>query len=127
MAPRMIERLVGENLDMVVGTRVAEPGRAFPPGHRFGNRMFNGLVGRFFGRDFRDIFSGYRVFSHRFVKSFPAVAGGFDIETEMTVHALELRLPVAAVENRSAERPTGSARKLRTGRAGRRERAGEGN
>src|SRR3546814_12402578 len=77
-----------------------------------------GLVGRFFGRDFRDIFSGYRVFSHRFVKSFPAVAGGFDIETEMTVHALELRLPVAEVETRYAERPTGSASKLRPGRAG---------
>src|SRR3546814_11707934 len=80
--------------------------------------MFNGLVGRFFGRDFRDIFSGYRVFSHRFVKSFPAVAGGFDIATEMTLHALELRLPVAEVETRYAERPAGSASKLRTGRDG---------
>src|SRR3546814_3171877 len=77
-----------------------------------------GLVGRFFGRDFRDIFSGYRVFSHRFVKAFPAVAGGFDIETEMTVHSLELRRPVAEVETRYAERPTGSASKLRTGRDG---------
>lgn len=118
MAPRMIDRLVGENLDMIVGTRVAPPGRAFPPGHRLGNRLFNTLVAHVFGRDFRDIFSGYRVFSRRFVKSFPAVTNGFDIETEMTVHALELRLPVAEVDTHYAERPVGSSSKLRTFRDG---------
>ena len=118
IAPRMIEHLTAENLDMVVGTRVAPPGRAFPPGHRFGNHMFNTLVAHVFGREFRDIFSGYRVFSRRFVKSFPAVTNGFDIETEMTVHALELRLPVAEMDTHYAERPAGSASKLRTFRDG---------
>ncbi len=118
MAPRMIERLIGENLDMVVGARVAAVGGAFPRGHILGNRMFNALVAGFFGREFRDIFSGYRAFSRRFVKSFPAVAHGFDIETEMTVHALELRLPVAEVETCYVERPEGGASKLRTFRDG---------
>lgn len=110
----MIRKLLEERLDMVVGCRreiFSDAGRA---GHAFGNRMFNGLYKSLFGREFTDIFSGFRVFSRRFVKSFPAVSSGFEIETEMSVHASQLRLPVAEVETDYGTRPAGSPSKLNT-------------
>lgn len=113
-APRMVARLVGERLDMVTGTRVSEAEEAYRPGHRFGNLLLTGMVRRIFGDRITDMLSGYRVFSRRFVKSFPALAGGFETETEFTVHALELMLPVGEVPTAYKERPAGSASKLRT-------------
>ena len=110
----LVKRLVDNGLDMVVGTRVgvrADAGRA---GHALGNRMFNRLYRALFGTGFTDILSGYRAFSRRYVKSFPAVSSGFEIETEMSVHASQLRLPVAEVEVSYGTRPDGSASKLRT-------------
>ena len=94
----MVELLVDEQLDMVVGTRRHEAEDAYRGGHVLGNRLFTGLLSGLFGRSFTDIFSGYRVFSRRFVKSFPVLSEGFEIETEMSVHALELRMPVGEVE-----------------------------
>jgi glycosyltransferase involved in cell wall biosynthesis len=118
-APAMIAKLVQENLDMVVGTRLDSEGDGlFPPGHRLGNAMLTKFVGLLFGNRFRDILSGYRVFSRRFVKSFPALSSGFEIETELTVHALELGMPVAEVETRYFKRPEGSRSKLKTYRDG---------
>jgi hypothetical protein len=99
---------------MVVGTRRHEAAAAYRGGHLIGNRMFTGLLARLFGRSFNDIFSGYRVFSRRFVKSFPVLSSGFEIETEMSVHALELRMPVGEVESRYLARPEGSESKLST-------------
>jgi hypothetical protein len=93
-APDMVRMLSEEQLDMVVGTRQHEVADAYRGGHVIGNRLFTGLLARLFGRSFTDIFSGYRVFSRRFVKSFPALSQGFEIETEISVHALELRMPV---------------------------------
>jgi len=113
-APGMISKLVGERLDMVVGCRVHAAGDAYRPGHRFGNAMLTRVVGWLFGKSFGDILSGYRVFSRRFVKSFPALAKGFETETELTVHALELRMPVAEVETLYVARPVGSMSKLST-------------
>ena len=113
----MIERLLRDNLDMVVGARLGGAG-AFPPGHEFGNAMINRAVSLLFHGTFDDILSGYRAFSRRFVKSFPALTRGFDIETELAVHALELRLPVAEVETPYGARPLGSASKLRRFRDG---------
>ena len=112
-AVRLIEQLRRQNLDMVVGTRVAEAG-AHRRGHDWGNRLFNRVVRWIFGRGFSDIFSGYRAFSRRFVKTFPALTQGFEIETELTVHALELRMPCAEVPVPYLERAEGSASKLRT-------------
>lgn len=117
-APKMIERLLAEQLDMVVGTRESEIQEAYRRGHRFGNRLLTGCVAWIFGRSFSDILSGYRVFSNRFVKSFPVLAEGFEIETEITVHALELKMPVAEVVTAYAARPEGSASKLSTYRDG---------
>jgi glycosyltransferase involved in cell wall biosynthesis len=117
-APKMIERLVAEQLDMVVGTRESDEQEAYRRGHRFGNRMLTGCVTWIFGRTFSDILSGYRVFSHRFVKSFPALTEGFEIETEISVHALELKMPVAEVATAYAARPEGSESKLSTYRDG---------
>jgi len=117
-APRMVSTLVEGNLDMVVGGRVTEGSGAYRPGHRFGNRLFTGFVAWLFGRGFTDILSGYRVFSRRFVKSFPALARGFEIETELTVHALELRMPVEEVDTPYKSRPEGSSSKLHTYRDG---------
>lgn len=114
VAPVMVERLVGEQLDMIVGTRVHEAAEAYRRGHVTGNRMMTGILARLFGRSFTDIFSGYRVFSRRFVKSFPALSGGFEIETEISVHALELKMPVGEMETRYFARPEGSASKLNT-------------
>jgi glycosyltransferase involved in cell wall biosynthesis len=113
-APRMIEKLVGERLDMVVGLRVDQEQAAWRPGHRVGNRMLTGFLSEVFGQAFTDILSGYRVFSRRFVKSFPVLSDGFEIETELTVHALELSMPVAEIETPYYARPQGSFSKLNT-------------
>jgi glycosyltransferase involved in cell wall biosynthesis len=115
---RLVARLLGENLDMVVGSRVHTDAQAFRRGHRFGNRLLTGFVAWLFGKSFTDILSGYRVFSRRFVKSFPALSKGFETETELTVHALELRMPVAEVDTPYGVRPEGSASKLSTYRDG---------
>ncbi|MBY8827516.1 glycosyltransferase family 2 protein [Hephaestia mangrovi] len=113
-APALIARLIDEQLDMVVGSRVGEAVEAYRRGHRFGNRMLTGMLARLFGRSFSDILSGYRVFSRRFVKSFPVLSSGFEIETEISVHALELKMPVAEIETPYFARPEGSASKLST-------------
>nr|WP_264185375.1 glycosyltransferase family 2 protein [Roseicella aerolata] len=113
-APRMVARLIEERLDMVTGIRISQVQEAYRPGHRFGNVMLTGMVRTVFGNRITDMLSGYRVFSRRFVKSFPALAGGFETETEFTVHALELMLPVGEVPTAYKERPAGSASKLRT-------------
>jgi glycosyltransferase involved in cell wall biosynthesis len=117
-APRMIETLLSDHLDMVVGFRVDQSAAAYRPGHRTGNRMLTGFLSAVFGQAFRDILSGYRVFSRRFVKSFPVLSDGFEIETELSVHALELALPVAEIETPYYARPEGSFSKLNTWRDG---------
>jgi glycosyltransferase involved in cell wall biosynthesis len=117
-APRMIEALLSDRLDMVVGLRVDQAAAAYRPGHRTGNRMLTGFLSSVFGQAFRDILSGYRVFSRRFVKSFPVLSDGFEIETELSVHALELALPVAEIETPYYARPEGSVSKLNTWRDG---------
>jgi glycosyltransferase involved in cell wall biosynthesis len=117
-APAMIAHLLGEGLDMVVGARVSEQTAAYRRGHRLGNRVMTGILARLFGRTFTDIFSGYRVFSRRFVKSFPVLSSGFEIETEISVHALELKMPVGETETRYFARPEGSESKLSTYRDG---------
>jgi glycosyltransferase involved in cell wall biosynthesis len=117
-APALVARLIDENLDMVVGSRRSEVELAYRRGHRLGNRMLTGMLAQLFGRSFSDILSGYRVFSRRFVKSFPILSAGFEIETEISVHALELRMPVAEIETEYGARPEGSASKLSTYRDG---------
>jgi glycosyltransferase involved in cell wall biosynthesis len=117
-APRMIEMLVNDRLDMVVGLRADQVRSAYRPGHRTGNWMLTNFLSSVFGQAFKDILSGYRVFSRRFVKSFPVLSDGFEIETELTVHALELALPVAEVETPYYARPEGSFSKLNTWRDG---------
>lgn len=117
-APALVQRLVDEQFDMVVGARRSEVQAAYRRGHRFGNRLLTGILARIFGRTFSDILSGYRVFSRRFVKSFPALSRGFEIETEISVHALELAMPVAEVETSYGARPEGSESKLSTYRDG---------
>jgi glycosyltransferase involved in cell wall biosynthesis len=117
-APRMIDALVSDHLDMVVGLRVDQAVAAWRPGHRIGNRMLTGFLSSVFGEAFKDILSGYRVFSRRFVKSFPVLSDGFEIETELTVHALELALPVAEIATPYYARPEGSVSKLNTWRDG---------
>ena len=113
-APAMVDQLVAEQLDMVVGTRRHDAKDAYRGGHVLGNQLFTGLLAGLFGRSFSDIFSGYRVFSRRFVKSFPVLSSGFEIETEISVHALELRMPVGEVETTYLARPEGSHSKLST-------------
>jgi hypothetical protein len=117
-APQLIETLCREQLDMVNAARSNASQEAYRRGHRFGNHLFTRLVSSLFGKRFNDILSGYRVFSRRFVKSFPALAQGFEIETELTVHALELRMPVREVMTAYKERPQGSESKLSTFRDG---------
>jgi glycosyltransferase involved in cell wall biosynthesis len=117
-APEMIERLVADTLDMVVATRHTDEQEAYRLGHRFGNVMLTRFVASIFGRTFTDMLSGYRVFSRRYVKSFPAHSKGFETETELTVHALELRMPVAEIATRYKSRPEGSVSKLNTYRDG---------
>ncbi len=113
-APAMIEMLLSRRLDMVTGVRVTDATTAYRPGHRAGNTLLSGLVGYLFGAQVGDLLSGYRVFSRRFVKSFPALSAGFETETEFTVHALQLALPVGELPTPYKERPAGSASKLRT-------------
>jgi glycosyltransferase involved in cell wall biosynthesis len=117
-APAMVAMLLDERLDMVVGTRQHEVTDAYRGGHVLGNKLFTGLLSRLFGRSFSDIFSGYRIFSRRFVKSFPVLSAGFEIETEISVHALELKMPVGEVATAYGARPEGSASKLSTYRDG---------
>lgn len=113
-APRLIEMLLENNLDMVTGCRVTDSIGAYRPGHKFGNWMLTSLVTMIFGKRTKDMLSGYRVFSRRFVKSFPALSRGFEIETELTVHALELRMPIADVDTIYGDRLPGSESKLST-------------
>ncbi|MCB2014775.1 MAG: glycosyltransferase family 2 protein [Sphingobium sp.] len=118
VAPDMIAMMLEHNFDMVVGARKSEVEAAYRRGHRLGNRMLTGLLQSLFGRSFTDILSGYRVFSRRFVKSFPVLSAGFEIETEISVHALELAMPVAEKMTAYAARPEGSESKLSTWRDG---------
>src|SRR5262249_3246037 len=118
VAPGLVQRLLDEQLDLVSAARVADRKGAYRPGHGFGNALLSGMVARIFGDRVHDVLSGYRVFSRRFVKSFPAISAGFEIETELTVHALELRMPMAEIETRYNERTKGSQSKLRTYRDG---------
>ena len=113
-APEMVNRLLTESLDLINGRRIETHSDAYRRGHRFGNWMLTTLVARIFGTRFRDMLSGYRVMSRRLVKSFPALSTGFAIETELTVHALQLRVPTAEVDTPYRERPPGSVSKLRT-------------
>lgn len=114
-APEMIELLRSGPLDHVLGTRVdSAESSAYRPGHELGNRMFNRLVTRLFGEPITDMLSGYRVFSRRFVKSFPALSREFEIETELTVHSMNLRVPQAELPVGFKDRPAGSESKLRT-------------
>lgn len=117
-APDLVARLFGESLDMVVGVREPVHAEVHRPGHAFGNRMLTGFLSQLFGRNCSDILSGYRVFSRRFAKSFPVLSKGFEIETELTVHALELKMAVAEVTTPFKERPEGSHSKLSTVRDG---------
>lgn len=118
VAPVIIQRMLKDNLDFLNGARVSEAMSAYRAGHRFGNKVLSNLVQVIFGRQFRDMLSGYKAFSRRFVKSFPAVSSGFEIETELTVHALELRVPCAEISTVYSERPEGSHSKLKTYRDG---------
>ncbi len=114
-APVLVRKLINEGLDMVVGARAeTKEAGAYRPGHKFGNAMLTGFVRTLFGHGFQDMLSGYRVFSRRFVKSFPATSTGFEIETELTVHALDLELPCAEVQTAFQDREEGSESKLRT-------------
>ena len=114
VAPEMVQMLVGQQLDMVVGCREGEAEAAYRTGHRFGNAMLTGFLARVFGTGFSDLLSGYRVLSRRYVKTFPGLSAGFEIETEMAVHALTLELPCGEVRTSYGARPEGSASKLRT-------------
>ena len=113
-APEMVALLRSDGLDMVNGARVTDIAKAYRPGHRLGNLVLTGMVRVVFGDRISDMLSGYRVFSRRFVKSFPALAGGFETETEFTVHALDLRMPVGEIATAYKDRPAGSTSKLRT-------------
>lgn len=117
-APALVDQLLAEDLDLVVGRRVSEGEGTYRNGHRFGNWALTAIAGWVFGRTFADMLSGYRVMSRRFVKSFPAHAAGFDTEVELALHALELRLPVVEVATRYTARPAGSHSKLNTYRDG---------
>ena len=117
-APALVARMRDEQLDMVVGCRIGEAVAAYRRGHRLGNALLTGMLTRLFGRSFSDILTGYRVFSRRFVKSFPVLSVGFEIETEISVHALELKMPVGEIETPYSARPEGSESKLSTYRDG---------
>jgi GT2 family glycosyltransferase len=113
-APEMIARLARDHLDMVVGVRVDSEAAAYRPGHRAGNWLLTSFVASIFASKYTDMLSGYRVFSRRFVKSLPVLSNGFEIETEFTIHALDLGLPVAEVRTPYGARPQGSTSKLNT-------------
>ncbi len=113
-APAMVRLLLDDRLDMVNGARTSEIAAAYRRGHRLGNSVLTGIVAQIFGNRVSDMLSGYRVFSRRFVKSFPALAAGFEAETEFTVHALELSMPIGEIETVYKDRPEGSTSKLRT-------------
>jgi glycosyltransferase involved in cell wall biosynthesis len=113
-APDMVRLMLEQRLDMVSGARIDQAIEAYRPGHRLGNAVLTGMVRWLFGKQLSDVLSGYRVFSRRFVKSFPALAVGFETETEFSVHALELRMPIAELPTSYRVRPPGSASKLRT-------------
>ena len=113
-ASHMIDLLLAEGADMVTGTRVTEIVAAYRPGHRMGNVTLTGIVRFVFGSRITDMLSGYRVFSRRFVKTFPALSSGFETETELTIHALELRMPLAEMETPYRDRAEGSTSKLST-------------
>ncbi|HEY5944279.1 MAG TPA: glycosyltransferase family 2 protein [Kofleriaceae bacterium] len=117
-APQLVDKLVDENLDMLVGKRIETHQAAYRMGHRLGNRVLTGLVAWLFGSQIDDMLSGYRVFSRRFVKSFPSFSREFEIETELTVHALQMKMSIAEVDTNYKERPPGSVSKLRTFRDG---------
>lgn len=117
-APKMLQTLLDNHCDMVNGLRVSEKREAYRFGHKFGNRLLTGMVAWIFGKRFFDILSGYRVFSRRFVKSFPALSTGFEIETEITIHALSLNMPVMELNTSYKERPENSVSKLNTYRDG---------
>lgn len=117
-ASEMVKLLLDEGLDFVNGARVDAAGGAYPTGHRFGNQVLSGLVGSVFSSQFKDMLSGCKVCSRRFAKSFPATSEGFEVETEMTIHALELRMPIAEIDVPYRERPAGSTSKLSTVRDG---------
>lgn len=116
--PEMIAKLLDEDLDMVVGKRIHSKASAYRKGHVLGNMLFTRTIQRLFGNSISDLLSGYRVFSRRFVKSYPCFTKGFEIETDMTVHALHLNLPVAEVETPYHPRPENSSSKLNTYRDG---------
>ena len=114
-SPKMIETLLAGPLDLVNGRRVPEDSQAaYRHGHQFGNKLLTGLVAMLFGEPLEDMLSGYKILSRRFVKSFPALSSGFEIETEITVHALELRMPATELPTAYRERPKDTASKLRT-------------
>ena len=115
---RLIEKLLSHNLDMVTGCRIEKEPEAYRFGHRFGNRLLSGITRLLFGEQSSDLLSGYRVMSRRFVKSFPAISSGFEIETELTIHALSLNIPIAEVATTYRKRPAGSTSKLNTYRDG---------
>ena len=113
-APAMVAKLLDEHLDMVVGARVHASDDAYRTGHQMGNRLLTGAMTLIFGKSFTDMLSGYRVFSRRFVKSFPAASQGFETETELTIHAMQLRMPCAEIATPYGARPSGSTSKLHT-------------
>jgi hypothetical protein len=117
-APMLIDALVADGLDFVNASRVSQLTGAYRPGHAFGNRLLSGIVRWIFGPQFSDMLSGYKVLSRRFVKSFPAMSSGFETETELAVHALELRMPCTELPTPYGERPEGSVSKLHTVRDG---------
>ena len=117
-SPRMITQMISDGADLLTARRIHTDAAAYRPGHVLGNRMLTGLTALLFNVHLSDMLSGYRVFSRRFVKSFPFTAEGFAIETELTVHAVRLMMPMAEMDTRYKERPIGSVSKLNTFRDG---------
>jgi len=117
-APRMVEALIAQGADLLTARRIHTDAAAYRPGHVFGNRVLTGLTAWLFRVRLTDMLSGYRAFSRRFVKSFPFTAEGFGIETELTVHAVRLMMPLTEMDTRYKERPAGSVSKLNTWRDG---------
>lgn len=117
-APAMIRRLLGEHLDMVIATRLDAGGEIFRIGHKAGNRGFARLIAALFGPQLTDVFSGYRALTRRFVKSFPGYSSGFEIETELSIHALSMRIPMVEMAAPFGHRAAGSESKLSTTRDG---------